>query len=433
MSWLQSNNVQLLREMAARCAHIPACSHGVNYKSWACCARFPSVAQLGGTCQRAPGAHQVIGQYVSSLAAEYLPSLAAALANCVAPYVSNLGHRNIPISQFAPEAFVHRRPAICDGAGLNSTADHSNARASPVTPLARKLLSYIHEKQLGEGIVAHLTQAQPTHPIADHHQFQLVQIARDHLHPQCSNKHCTRVAEGQPFRLQVLGELASATQDPDAALRQTLAQGVPTGIFDSVASSVQWPQRQSDLPCDAPDDVTLLRCSGNWTRAESNPETLEALLRNEIEQGWVKEFTGSLEEAKQPWPQRTAIGKLNLVFAEGKEPRLVLDSSVCNANQLRSIPEHVALPSSLDVRRSFLSSDQYGAWSALALDVKAARKRIKVRPSDQGALLFAWRGKLYHYTVCHFGAKFSAYWWRRIGAQIVRILRSAAPRMALCG
>ena len=29
-----------------------------------------------------------------------------------------------------------------------------------------------------------------------------------------------------------------------------------------------------------------------------------------------------------------AIGKLNLVFAEGKEPRLVLDSSVCNANQL---------------------------------------------------------------------------------------------------
>ena len=169
--------------------------------------------------------------------------------------------------------------------------------------------------------------------------------------------------------------------------------------------------------------MTLLHCSGHWTCAESNPETLEALLRNEIQQGWVKEFPGSIEEAKQQWPQRG--GKLNLVFADGKEPRLVLDSSVCNANQLCSIPEHVALPSSLDVRRSFMASNRYRSRSGLALDVKAARKRVKVRPSDQGALLFAWQGKLYYYTVCQFGAKFSAYWWQRqrIGAQIVRVLR----------
>ena len=81
-----------------------------------------------------------------------------------------------------------------------------------------------------------------------------------------------------------------------------------------------------------------------------------------------------------------------------------------------------SLPSALDVRGTFLSTDQYSSWGALALDVKAARKRIKVRASDQGALLFAWQNKLFQYTVCHFGAKFSAYWWRRIGAQLVRIL-----------
>ena len=143
----------------------------------------------------------------------------------------------------------------------------------------------------------------------------------------------------------------------------------------------------------------------------------------------MKEFTGSIEDAKQQWPQRAAIGNLNVVFAEGKEPRLVLDSSVCKANLLCSIPEHVSLPSSLDVHRSFLSSNQYGAWSALALDAKAARKRIKVRPSDQGALLFACQGKLYHNTVCHFGAKFSADWWQRLGAQIVRILHSLAKHL----
>ena len=121
---------------------------------------------------------------------------------------------------------------------------------------------------------------------------------------------------------------------------------------------------------------------------------LEALLRTEIDEGWLKEFPGSVEDAKQQWPQRAAIGKLNVVFAEGKEPRLVLGSSVCNANALCSIPEHVSLPSALDVHRTFLSTDQYGSWSALALDVTAWHKRVKVRPSNQGALLFAWQGKL---------------------------------------
>ena len=49
-----------------------------------------------------------------------------------------LRRRNVPISQFAnllPEPIVHRRPAICDGAGLNSTADQGNARISPIIHL----------------------------------------------------------------------------------------------------------------------------------------------------------------------------------------------------------------------------------------------------------------------------------------------------------
>ena len=230
--------------------------HVNYYKSWACCATFLSVAQLGDTCKHAPGARQVVagakvhGQYVSSLTAEYPASLAQAPAARMAPYFSNFGRRNVPISQFAnllPQPIVHRRPAICDGAGPNSAADQSNTRISPITPLAHKLLAYMREHHLCEGILTHLAQAQPTHPIADHHQRQLVQIAHDHLRPQCSNKQRTHMPEGQPFRLQLLGMLASATQDPGAALHHTLAQGVPTGIFDSAAPSMQWPQRQPSL------------------------------------------------------------------------------------------------------------------------------------------------------------------------------------------
>ena len=137
------------------------------------------------------------------------------------------------------------------------------------------------------------------------------------------------------------------------------------------------------------------------------------LIDAELKQGWIAKFPGSKADAQQHWPNRTAIGKLNVVLAEGKDPRLVLDSTVCNANTLCRIPEQVALPSSLDVHRSFLSSDLHGSWTGIALDVKAAHKRIKVSPAEQGALLFEWQGTLYYYTVCHFGAKFSAYWWQK--------------------
>ena len=36
-------------------------------------------------------------------------------------------------------------------------------------------------------------------------------------------------------------------------------------------------------------------------------------------------------------------------------------------------------------------------------------------------LLFEFAGQLYGYTVCHFGARFSAYWWQRLGALLLRI------------
>ena len=93
---------------------------------------------------------------------------------------------------------------------------------------------------------------------------------------------------------------------------------------------------------------------------------------------------------------------------DGEEPRLVLDSSVCNANTLCTVPERVSLPSALDVQRTFQRNDAYGA-----------------NPSrSQRMRLFRVEERLYHYTVCHFGAKFSAYWWQRVASQITRILHA---------
>ena len=162
---------------------------------------------------------------------------------------------------------------------------------------------------------------------------------------------------------------------------------------------MQWKQKHES---NSKDDTQLLHCQGNWTKAEQDPELLRTLLTKEIEHGWVTKFEGSRQDAEQRWPNRTAIGKLNVVMADGKDPRLVLDSTVCNANPLCKIPEHVALPSALDVQRSFLHKDCYGDLLCTALDFKAAHKCVKVAPREQGALLFEVEA---HYTVCHFGAR----------------------------
>ena len=84
---------------------------------------------------------------------------------------------------------------------------------------------------------------------------------------------------------------------------------------------MQWPRKQDDLPCDAL-DVHLLHCSGNWTRAEDNPQIMAELIDAELKQGWIAKFPGSKAEAQQHWPNRIAIGKLNVVLADGKDPRL---------------------------------------------------------------------------------------------------------------
>ena len=309
----------------------------------------------------------------------------------MAPFCSSFGHKAVSIAHFAnllPEPSVHRRPAVCDGAGLHSSADHSNVTDHRLPGLAQALLCYMQQHGLDNSVLCHIAQSIPSHPIPDHHQFQLIQFMHSYLHPHCQNPSCVAVAEGQPCRLELLEPLAAACKDPDSALHSILRHGVPTGIFSSIEPSKQWPLKQEDLSCDAPDDIHLLHCSGNWMRAEENPDTIAALLEAEISQGWVEKFEGSRSDAQQKWPQRTAIGKLNVVFAEGKDPRLVLDSIVCNANTLCRIPEQVMLPSSLDVHRSFLQTDRFSSWAGIALDVKAAHKRIKVRTAEQGALLF---------------------------------------------
>ena len=146
----------------------------------------------------------------------------------------------------------------------------------------------------------------------------------------------------------------------------------------------------------------------NWKAAEADPDTVSALLDKEVASGWVVRTDMSVEQARQHWHKGIAICKLNVVHADGKEPRLVMDSTVCGVNPNCNTPERVSLPMASDVRLAFLPEDTHASFIGASFHFKAAHKQVKVHPSEHGLLLFPFAKTLFRYRVCHFGARLLA-------------------------
>ena len=145
--------------------------------------------------------------------------------------------------------------------------------------------------------------------------------------------------------------------------------------FSALSPAACNQQRPDNLSDSSQDDIQLQQCTGNWTQAERDPALLRNFLDKEIASGHVVAFPGDRAAAAKHWPQGIAVGNLNIVIAEGRDPRLVLDCTVCNANTLCRIPEHLALPSAHEVMRSFQHGDAYGEWIGIALGFKACARR----------------------------------------------------------
>ena len=219
---------------------------------------------------------------------------------------------------------------------------------------------------------------------------------------------------GQPFRLGILHGLLLVCKDTDVSLPKLLQEGVPTGCFSPIQASGIW----KEMPEQAPQGE-LESCVGNWMSASVDPDITQGLIDADLEQGFVKEFEGTLADAKKRWPKGVAVGKLGVAYADGRDPRLVLDSTAPGVNPCCVINEKTFNPSLHDLQDI---GDLAENVTALTLDVSKAHKRVKVHDEEQGLLLFEHNGRLFYYCVCHFGAKFSAYWWARVGGCMHRLL-----------
>ena len=99
----------------------------------------------------------------------------------------------------------------------------------------------------------------------------------------------------------------------------------------------------------------LLLCQSIWLSGRvlrREPQTTLELVEEEIKQGWVYKFQGSIDDAKKHF-SHVAIGRLGVAFSDSRPPRLVVDSSVCGVNDRCKLPERTTLPSAKDVIRCF--------------------------------------------------------------------------------
>ncbi|CAE7251085.1 unnamed protein product [Symbiodinium sp. CCMP2592] len=147
----------------------------------------------------------------------------------------------------------------------------------------------------------------------------------------------------QPYTLNALQQLSEALEDPDATTSE---------------------------------EQPLMECQENWKGARENPETLESLIQEELDNGYLEEVT--LEEARSRWPE-VAVGKLNVVIVPDKNPRLTVDETISGVNPACHIPER-----------------------------------------DRGLSGITCNGKTYFYRVMPFGMSCSAYWWQRLSGFFMR-------------
>ena len=220
-------NFQMLRDRQCALVWVDACRHNKAFsKSWAFGCNSSKIRALEARCNHSYKHRSIAGVkeqgvYLSTLTAEYPPSLALQLAQVGIGRVSKTGsfRQALPLhSDFSrPLTLAPCRLPTCDGAGMRSSADWCCPK--PEHPLQAVARPWLHSESLEVATLAYTALKLPSD-----------------MSPE----------SGQPYRLHLLQALTNSWGDPDMALLPFLQHGVPTGAVSALPPSLQWPAKKPD-------------------------------------------------------------------------------------------------------------------------------------------------------------------------------------------
>ena len=355
-------------------------------------ATFSELQALACTCDNRSDAHIQIagqvdasGQYLSRITATYPKQLCIRFAEIVHPLLSKQ-QRNWDLiaweTQVPVKGLQDLPNARNDGGGLSSHAgwSHYNSCEDCFGTLRKNWMNHIIHTGMDKKLIAHFQLAKDDPPFSEDELSPMRNFLIEFLESQGHSANWTIPAD-QPMHLHILHSLCQIMDDRDHTLFPYLTSGVPVGIDETISRSFCFPPAKPKNPDDNP-LLSIHHC--NWQSAEDNPDDVSSLIQKEIDEQWVEEFHGTLEDAQMRWPKGVAIGKLGLALSDSRPPRLVLDSTVCGVNGRCVIPEHATLPSAQDVKDVTLSviipsHSQVSPWIfAVHTNAWLLKKRIEV-------------------------------------------------------
>ena len=311
--------------------------------------------------------------------------------------------------------------AITDGGGNGSTAAWlvPQEQHDTLQPLRQRILRLVAEWGVLSRLATTASGSKEETSLFSSHELEKLQESLVEFLCDQGYSCSTAVPAYQPFLLDAWCALSTAVKDIDGGLPHILLEGVPTGILSPIPHSGIW----DSVPEDEDAAVCHLQAHTQpWKSAQDDPKLARSLLMQDVEAGFAYILTGGFAEAKQRWGGNLAAGKLGIVQVVGKKPRLIGDGSISGANGRCTIQERPRLPGLHGVQRFLSRCERGSAWVALSSDVACAHKRVRVRDSEQGFGCFALEDELFVYRCCYFGAKYSAYWWARVGGWATRML-----------
>lgn len=234
-----------------------------------------------------------------------------------------------------------------DGGGVPSTALHMvRLSQDKLVALRSRWFKLVSDTKHCFKITAALTSGCKEPPLSD---TDLQPYIEDLLHILgCPpGDHLLHRMPGQPFRLHLRHKLAAFLGDPVAKFLTELPFGVPLGVNEPLTPSPAWPVHTGVISRPEPSVECLVDA---WKSAQDHLDIVENLIQEEIEAGFIAHVPGSIPELQSQF-SRTAIGKLGVVIAPGRSPRLVVDRSISNVTANTVLHNHMMLPRISDVHQ----------------------------------------------------------------------------------
>ena len=433
LAWLEKETQAFLKHVSADLNCIAACRFGADwYKRWLFACTWRDMQGLACACNHAPDSHQQVvgarnsdGTWASAATSEFPPALAEAYVAAALPLFETCADPvDLSLAQLpflVPKKGMHSPPfGTQDGGGIFSCPDWSKPPSDAVDVfdgLRQELVHYLLSRKAPLRLQEHVqSQCEDALFSADE-----VLALRAMWSSWFTRKGWPApdwtVPPSQPYCLHALSALSRAMGDRDDMLFPCLLEGIPTGFFNDIPrSNVFIPVE--DVGSLASDDQLQI-CESNWQGARENPAILHELVQKEVDEGWLEEVP--LSEAKQRW-DKIAVAKLNVVLAENKKPRLIMDGTISGTNPSCFMNEKYNLPGLQDVRSCFPLRGCHSQHAGFSLDIRAAHKTIRIKESERGLCGIKLEdGRHYWYRVCPFGTNFSALWWARLSSFMIRV------------